>query len=454
MAGPFEKPPFDVFHISPLGLRPKSTPGKFRVIHDLSFPYNKHSVNGSIPHELASVKYADVQTAISYILQLGQGSHLAKSDIKSAFRLVSVHPTDYRLLGFKFQGKYFYDKCLTMGCSSSCSIFEAFSSSLEWILKHKFGVLQCTHMIDDFLIVEKTMADCSWSLKIFQAVCKRLGVPLAPEKTVGPATALTYLGVELCTIKMMAYLPQEKLRRYAADIEQMLQMKTCRMKEFQQIAGKLNWATSVVLPGRAFNQRLFDAIRGISNPVYFVKLNEGIKQDLRMWQEFLEFHNGKVFISKRRVMSSEDLQLFTDASSKGAGVVFGEFWQQLVFPPSWAEYNIAVLELFPIVVAVATFYEAMAGKHIVFNTDNQAIVCVLRAKTAKDKMIMVLVRKLVLLCLKYDILFDAVHIPGKLNCLPDAISRLQDLDGLLRAREMRMEPTPVLKEWLPMNFEW
>ena len=32
MAGPFTEPPFDPFHISPIGLRPKKLPGQFRLI--------------------------------------------------------------------------------------------------------------------------------------------------------------------------------------------------------------------------------------------------------------------------------------------------------------------------------------------------------------------------------------------------------------------------------------
>ena len=454
VAGPFKQAPFSNFHVSPLGLREKSTPGRYRLIHDLSYPYTKDSVNGSIPRDLASVSYADVQTAIQYIIQLGQGSYLSKVDIKSAFRLVPVHPDDYHLLGFTFQGEFYYDRCLAMGCSSSCAIFESFSSALEWAMKNRLGVLQCTHMIDDFLIVEKTKGDCAWSLKTFEIVCKRLGVPFAPEKTVGPETSLTFLGVQLCTQKMLAYLPEDKLWKYAEDIESLLQNKVCRVKDIQRLAGKLNWASAVVTPGRTFNRRLFNAICGVKNPVHFVTISEGIKADLKMWMEFFQTHNGKSFIARRKLLTSEDLQLYTDASSQGAGVVFGTQWQQIIFPASWKKINIAILELYPIVVAVATFHDAMVGKHVVFHSDNQAVVCVLRTKTAKDTSIMLLVRKLVLLCLRYDIIFDSVHIPGKVNFLPDAISRFQNVDKQLVEKGMQLEPVEVPQEWQPRNFSW
>ena len=48
IAGPFESPPLSNFKVSPLGVVPKSEQGKFRIIHDLSFPEN-NSVNSNIP---------------------------------------------------------------------------------------------------------------------------------------------------------------------------------------------------------------------------------------------------------------------------------------------------------------------------------------------------------------------------------------------------------------------
>ena len=43
LAGPSSVPPFETFHVSPLGIVPKKTHGEYRLIHHLSFP--KASVN-------------------------------------------------------------------------------------------------------------------------------------------------------------------------------------------------------------------------------------------------------------------------------------------------------------------------------------------------------------------------------------------------------------------------
>ena len=58
IAGPFNSIPFSNLKCIPLALRAKSTPGEFRLLHNLSYPYNELSVNLCIPDEQKSVKYA------------------------------------------------------------------------------------------------------------------------------------------------------------------------------------------------------------------------------------------------------------------------------------------------------------------------------------------------------------------------------------------------------------
>ena len=42
-------------------------------------------------------------------------------------------------------------------------------------------------------------------------MCKQLGVPLTPGKTVGPCTTIQFLGITLDTVSMEARLPDDKL---------------------------------------------------------------------------------------------------------------------------------------------------------------------------------------------------------------------------------------------------
>lgn len=125
IAGPFPSPPFTHFVSSPLGVVPKSEPGKLCVIHDLSFP-KSNSVNSMIPDENSTVQYDSIDNVTVLLRKFGQGALMAKTDIQDAFRIVPIHPNDYNLLGFSRENNYYYDKCLPMGASSSCQIFEFF----------------------------------------------------------------------------------------------------------------------------------------------------------------------------------------------------------------------------------------------------------------------------------------------------------------------------------------
>lgn len=110
IAGPFSEPPFKLFHVSPLNVHEKKTPGKYRLIHDLSHPYDETSINHNIPDDKKKVKYGSVGDAIKLLLKLPNGSYMCKTDIADAFELIPVHLDDYPKLGISFQGKYYYDK--------------------------------------------------------------------------------------------------------------------------------------------------------------------------------------------------------------------------------------------------------------------------------------------------------------------------------------------------------
>jgi hypothetical protein len=43
--------------------------------------------------------------------------------VPQAFRLLIVNPADFYLLGIKFEGKYWIDKNLPMGCAISCRVY-------------------------------------------------------------------------------------------------------------------------------------------------------------------------------------------------------------------------------------------------------------------------------------------------------------------------------------------
>ena len=447
-SGPFVIPPYDKYIISPLGIREKKTPGEYRVIHNLSYPYDETSVNATIPRDCATVQYATISDAIRYINFHGHGCFLAKTDIKSAFRLLPIHPDDRHLLGLKWNGLYYFDNCLPMGCASSCKLFELFSTSLEWIVLQRLNNVSVIHVLDDFLFIAPTRDLCEVALSIFLKICEDIGVPIAEEKTMGPSQVLPFVGIELDTIEMVARLPDDKIVKFNNLIEEVLSSKSIKLHQLQSLCGMLNFASGIITPARAFNRRLYDLGIGLEKSYYRIKVTKEVKQDLLVWQKFLHNYNSKTFLLDYIWLTNDHLQLYTDASSTiGFGGVFGSKWFYGLWHPDCLRLNIALLEYYPICLALHLWGPVLANKCITINSDNMAVVYIINSCTSKDKTIMKLVRRFVYLAMHYNILIRAKHLPGILNSCCDFLSRDQVPKALAINKQLEQHPTNIPRQW-------
>ena len=91
--GPLPPELFPSVQISRIGVIPKGSTVKWRLIVDLSAPKG-FSVNNNIDETLCSLSYISVEDAVQEIMAKGQCSQLAKVDIQSAYRTIPVHPED------------------------------------------------------------------------------------------------------------------------------------------------------------------------------------------------------------------------------------------------------------------------------------------------------------------------------------------------------------------------
>ena len=102
--GPFEKPPFDHYIQSPIGLVPKDNGKKTRLIFHLSYPRSDNtSVNANIPREDCMVAYNDLDQAVARCLEEGRLCNIGKSDMSMAFRNLGLNPSSWPWLLLKAQ---------------------------------------------------------------------------------------------------------------------------------------------------------------------------------------------------------------------------------------------------------------------------------------------------------------------------------------------------------------
>ena len=284
-------------------------------------------------------------------------------------------------------------------------------------------------------------------------MCNYLGVPLAPEKTVGPATVLQFAGITLDSVRQGARLPEDKLLKCRAMLQNFQARRSVRLKELQSLIGFLNFTCLVVVPGRTFLRRMIDLIKGVSERHHYIRLSRAAKLDIMLWLRFLDDFNGRSFFLSDVWETPQSLQLYTDvAGSIGFGAVFDRHWLHGTWPNQWKSYNIALLELFPIVIAVHIWGHIMADKRIIFFTDNAAVVDIINNQTSKHQGIIVLLRDLVRSCLRHNIIFQARHIPGLTNSSADYISRSQVTKFWELSPEADQFPTPISDNLLPKSW--
>lgn len=427
--GPYYSVPHDKFRASPLAARLKSDGITVRLLTNLSAPYDGTSVNANIPRNYSKVKYPSVLHAVrsinSFNTRFGS-AYCSKTDIQNAFRLLAVKPEERYLQGFIWDDLYYMDKNLIMGTSSSPRTFCLFSNALKWMATHKFGIEgDIIVYMDDILITNYDYLSCLGDMNKFTDMCSLMGVPLAAEKTTKPSTIVTFLGITLNTATETASLPPDKIQKLTAKLDRLISNRRATIKELQSALGSLNYCCSIIPHGRAFCRRIIEVLKTKqkAGPNYFNVPYECV-QDLLVWKIFISHFNSIPFRPRDRLTQ---YTVHTDsAKSVGMAVIFGSRWYYEEFPESWKSnprMSIEFLELFPIWAFLETNKDELAGSNITFCCDNSAVVYVINKMSARNPLLMVLLRKLFTISFLQDIQITASHIKGELNLFADTVSR-------------------------------
>lgn len=196
----------------------------------------------------------------------------------------------------------------------------------------------------------------------FFSLAKDINLPIKYEKTVYLTTTLTFLGLELDTLKFEIRLPTDKLEHLKSEIKAIQNKRTATLRKLQSWIGTLNYACAVVPPGRTFLRRIVNLTRGLQNR----SLDREARADMKAWAIFLDHFNGKGFFPSRIEHTSSSLHLFTDASNLGFGCTFGRKWFYAPFPLSWVDFHISVREFLPLVIAFEMWGHLLSNSNVFF----------------------------------------------------------------------------------------
>ena len=237
---PFTQIPYEFYIQSPIGLVPKDGGKNTRLIFHLSYPKGKwsSSVNANTPQKYCTVAYPDFSEAIKLCLAQGgeryRPVYISRSDVSAAFRNLGIKKKEWKYLIMKakspLDGKWYFfvEKCLSFGASISCRNFQEFSNAIAHIVRYKTKQ-DLVNYLDDYLFCHLLEAMCNGQMEKFLEICIKIGLPIAPKKTIPAATLMTFLGFLIDTINCRVLIPCEKVARGINMIGHILNI--CRTKK-------------------------------------------------------------------------------------------------------------------------------------------------------------------------------------------------------------------------------
>ena len=242
------------------------------------------------------------------------------------------------------------------------------------------------------------------SIKVLNELCEDIGLPLAEDKYVPPTTLLTFLGIAIDTRHQTLVVPEDKLVKARVKIDGLLSRRKAKVRQILSITGLLAFICRAIPSGHPFLQRLFDVVRGKPKHIW-VQDEKDTKQDLRTWLRFLDTFNGTTLFPPVAQSRASEIEIYTDASLEGYGIVCGTSWIMQPFPKFLEpQPSMTWREFYPILVAVHAFESVLANKKVVFITDNMGVFHIIRSLTTPHTDILDLLRQFVLQCLNIKVI--------------------------------------------------
>ena len=358
----------------------------------------------------------------------------------------------------RWQGRYYFHRTLPFGLRSSCHLWERYATAAEWIITHTFGVRDLLHYVDDSFLAAATATECRHNLGRIKLAYEELGVPDAADKTEGPSTRITFLGIQIDSQAMTVSLDQPRLDAIRLLLREWVGRESCSLRQLQSTIGTLAWAAQVVRPGRTFLQHLRDmatAHQNIRTPhdTTSITVNEDVRDDLAWWARYMEQWNGISLLWEEEWISDTSvLQPHTDACVEGYAAVCGTQWfhgtwtaeqHRLAQDDSMLRDSMPWKELFAIVAAAATWGARWTRRRVVFFTDCMPVVQALTKGASRTRRIMQLIRILHFTAAQHHFVYRVQHVPGVENAIADELSRVHDVSQLSTGCRSNIAPSPT-----------
>ena len=432
-----------------------------RVIVDLSWPPWGHSVNSAIPKDTflespVKLTYPTIDRLCKQAFEKGPIIVGWKKDMSRAFLQVPLQPNSWSVMGIFWASGIYFNKSAVMGGRSSPYMCQRTTNIIRHIMAN---IEYCIfNYIDDFMSIDKV--EKAWSAyKTLGNLLRDLGVQEAIDKAVAPTTIIEFLGIIFDLVRMLLFIAQEKLNDIKKLLAKWRKLQSATKKQVQSIAGKLQFISLCVKPGRVFILRLYAWIGTMQDGL--VKIPNQVRKDLEWWDKYLDSYNGVSMMYAEPIYCTQH-SFATDASMVGMGAFNEGKYICEVFPDEILRthgINIAHLEMLALYLALKVWMEKIGTSKLYIECDNMAVVRVLQGQSAKDELLQTYLREITYLIATHNCEICINYIDTKSNKIPDMFSRYykenkikQEADRLITKN--KWERTQITLDMYKLQHKW
>ena len=402
-AGPYtvDQLPHENPTVNSLQVAPKPD-GKPRIILNMSSPPGE-GVNAFIkkdeyPPIMGGMK--EILVALNYV---GRGAKFFKCDWNSAYKHVGVRPGQLKYQYFKWLGRYFIELCLIFGNVSSVGIYDRMARLMWYIAAAIVGYqhfLVVQHLDDLCAMGSGSDGKLEEFYRVYLWVCQLVGVSLQEpkaakeDKAFGPTTKGSMLGIVFDTVLWRWSISQEKVTRYTNDLSDIMNSTVVTQEQIWSSVGKVLYVASLVPESRYYTSELIKVNNTSHDPNAKILVTKKLKKQLEFWILLIKLVGEGMPIPQAEIVCPPHAwQADSDAAggslsgSPGCGIVFGNAWAELRWPPyvnsdevcgcgSKFKHKLTMLELVGHLLHVTAFPEEVRGRVIRTNIDNSGTVYV------------------------------------------------------------------------------
>jgi hypothetical protein len=428
-------------------------------------------LNNGISKDDSRVKYDDMHPFGQAMRQARSKNPsvdlvLYKSDVAAAFLNLPAHPLWQLRQVVSVDGKKYIVRRLVFGNRASPRCWCAVSALICWIGEQKLNIIGLHVYMDDYF-----GWDLASNMVFFQGRLRpkrqvqlllfwdSIRCPYDLNKQ-DHGSSLKIIGFWVEINKGTITLSPDSISLIVASIDSFLSVTSRQqpLREWQRLAGHLNWVLNVLPWGRPALSELYRKIGGKSRPSAKIFLNATVHSDLRWLAETIPKSIGIRFLDEGSWNDLEaDVTVWTDANLKD-GLAFsfsnnGFVYQQTPHASS-DSIDIFFLEL----VAILSAIHHLAclprpPQRLLIFTDSLNSVAVFNSLSASEKLhngVLLAVAKIIL---QSGIDLRVRHIIGKENIRADLLSRLLFDEYRQRFPQDRVRLFAPPRELLPARWQ-